>query len=118
MNGAGLLTLRKQFEFRYSLRAGSRWVRSSGGISSYYSMPSSQTNINMTVPMGTTAYRNVQDVAMTADDIFIIADRGLFYPGVGGTSCAAPLWAGFAALVIQLATNGALLDRFHHSGAF
>ena len=109
MNGAGASYASEtvwNWDIRYG--PGADGIGSSGGISSYYSMPSWQTNINMTVPMGSTTYRNVPDVAMTADDVFVIADGGLYYPGVGGTSCAAPLWAGFTALVNQLATNGAL----------
>ena len=77
----------------------------SGGISSYYTIPSWQTNINMTIPKGSTTFRNVPDVALTADDVLVIADGGLEYIGVGGTSCASPLWAGFIALVNQLAAS-------------
>lgn len=77
---------------------------SSGGISSFYSIPSWQTNINMTKPQGSTTFRNVPDVALTADDVFVIADGGIEYR-TRGTSCAAPLWAGFTALVNQLAAN-------------
>jgi len=77
---------------------------SSGGISSFYSIPSWQTNINMIKPQGSTTFRNVPDVALTADDVFVIADGGIEYRE-RGTSCAAPLWAGFTALVNQLAAN-------------
>jgi hypothetical protein len=41
-------------------------------------------------------------VALTADNVFVIADNGEQGP-VGGTSCAAPLWAGFTALINQQA---------------
>ncbi len=44
--------------------------------------------------------RNIPDVAMTADDIVIVLD-GVDEPGVGGTSCASPLWAAFTALINQ-----------------
>jgi uncharacterized repeat protein (TIGR01451 family) len=82
-------------------------VGSSGGISTFYGIPSWQTNINMAIPQGSTTKRNVPDVAMTAEDVLIIADGGLEYLGNGGTSCAAPLWGGFAALVNQQAAiNG------------
>jgi uncharacterized repeat protein (TIGR01451 family) len=80
-------------------------VGSSGGISTYYPIPTWQTNINMTIPKGSTTFRNFPDVALTADDVFVIADGGLRYIGVGGTSCAAPLWAGFIALANQLAAS-------------
>lgn len=77
-----------------------------GGISLVYPIPSWQTNINMTTNMGSTTMRNIPDVALTADNIFIWGD-GSPIPGIGGTSCAAPLWAGFMALVNQqLTANG------------
>ena len=80
-------------------------IGSSGGISTFYAIPSWQTNINMAVPQGSPTNRNVPDVALTGDDVFVIADGGFQFPGVGGTSCAAPLWAGFAALANQQAVT-------------
>ena len=79
-----------------------------------------QTNINMTANQGSTTMRNMPDVALTADNVYVRAD-GRDY-NVGGTSCAAPLWAGFTALVNQQAAatgrtgggvyqSGALRDR-------
>jgi uncharacterized repeat protein (TIGR01451 family) len=59
----------------------------------------------MTVNQGSTTTRNFPDVALTADNVYVIADGGFGYRGVGGTSCAAPLWAGFTALVNQQAAN-------------
>jgi uncharacterized repeat protein (TIGR01451 family) len=79
-----------------------------GGISSFYAIPTWQTNFSMTLNQGSTTFRNMPDVALTADDVFVIADSGIFYPGTGGTSCAAPLWAGFTALINQQATNNFL----------
>ncbi len=76
-----------------------------GGISTNYTIPSWQTNISMTANKGSTTKRNVPDVALTADNIFVIADDGVEEPYEGGTSCAAPLWAGFIALVNQQAAN-------------
>ena len=82
-------------------------VGSSGGYSSYYAIPSWQANVSMTLNQGSTTNRNFPDVALTADNVFVIADGGIAYNGVGGTSCAAPLWAGFTALVNQQAiSNG------------
>ena len=52
---------------------------------------------------GSANFRNYPDVALTADNIYIIAEQGIPQPGTGGTSCAAPLWAGFTALVNQQA---------------
>lgn len=54
----------------------------------------------MAANRGSTVYRNIPDVALTADNIYVRAD-GLDYTNIGGTSCAAPLWAGFTALINQ-----------------
>jgi subtilase family serine protease len=83
---------------------------SSGGISTYYTIPYWQTNVSMTANSGSTTYRNIPDVALTADNIFVSFnngdDSGTYY--FMGTSCAAPLWAGFCALANQqsVAVNG------------
>ena len=74
---------------------------SGGGISTSYAIPGYQTNINMTASRGSTTKRNTPDVALTADNVYVRAD-GTDY-NVGGTSCAAPLWAGFTALINQAA---------------
>lgn len=72
---------------------------SGGGISTQYSIPTWQTNINMTANQGSTTMRNVPDVAMVASNIYVrVAETDT---GVYGTSAAAPLWGGFAALVNQ-----------------
>ncbi|MGD0614113.1 MAG: protease pro-enzyme activation domain-containing protein, partial [Verrucomicrobiota bacterium] len=86
----------------YDSSAGA-YVGSSGGISSYYSIPSWQRNVsNMAGRGGSTSFRNIPDVALTADNVFV--DYGNGSSGeFGGTSCAAPLWAGFMALVNQQA---------------
>jgi subtilase family serine protease len=76
-------------------------IGSCGGISSYYTIPSWQTNVDMTFNGGSTTHRNIPDVAMVGDNVLVIADGGVFYYGVGGTSCAAPLWAGYTALINQ-----------------
>ncbi|MGP8054830.1 MAG: protease pro-enzyme activation domain-containing protein, partial [Limisphaerales bacterium] len=76
-------------------------VGSGGGVSTQYPIPAWQTNISMTANQGSTTMRNTPDVALTADNVYVRAD-GLNYR-VGGTSCAAPLWAGFTALVNQQA---------------
>jgi subtilase family serine protease len=79
-------------------------VGSSGGYSTNYPIPYWQTNVNLTAAQGSLTYRNFPDVALTGDNVFVIADGGVQY-GVSGTSCAAPLWAGFIALANQQATN-------------
>ncbi|HXD01154.1 MAG TPA: immunoglobulin domain-containing protein, partial [Verrucomicrobiae bacterium] len=75
---------------------------SSGGVSQTYPIPSWQQGISMTSNLGSTANRNIPDVALTADNIYIVADNG-FSEEVGGTSAAAPLWAGLTALINQQA---------------
>ena len=106
MNGAGA-SYASETVWNWDIRYGSVYdgVGSSGGISTFYTIPAWQTNINMTVPKGSATFRNFPDVALTADDVLVIADGGLEYTGVGGTSCASPLWAGFIALANQLAAN-------------
>ena len=76
-------------------------IGSGGGVSTSYAIPSYQTNIDMTANQGSTTKRNTPDVAMTADNVYVRVD-GQDYD-VGGTSCAAPLWAGFSALINQAA---------------
>jgi uncharacterized repeat protein (TIGR01451 family) len=81
---------------------------SGGGISIFYAQPSWQTNISMAGNNGSTTMRNIPDVALTADDIYVCYNNG----DTGGssyfmgTSAAAPLWAGFTALVNQQAALG------------
>ena len=72
---------------------------SGGGISTQYPIPDWQTNIDMSANQGSTTMRNVPDVAMVAEDIYVRVNGEDHR--VGGTSCAAPLWAGFTALVNQ-----------------
>jgi subtilase family serine protease len=80
---------------------------SGGGISLNYPIPVWQKGINMASSQGSKSSRNVPDVAMVADGIYVISDNGSTASDIGGTSCAAPLWAGFIALVNQQAVaNG------------
>lgn len=81
---------------------------SSGGISTYYTIPEWQASISMTGNGGSTTMRNTPDVAANADNIYLYADDGQGQGGWGGTSAAAPLWAAFTALMNeQAAENGA-----------
>jgi sugar lactone lactonase YvrE len=80
---------------------------SGGGVSSQYSIPAWQSGISMSANGGSTTQRNCPDVAIVADNILAIVDNGQTISS-GGTSAAAPLWAGFMALVNeQLADDGA-----------
>jgi Pro-kumamolisin, activation domain len=79
---------------------------SAGGVSATWAIPIWQQGIDMSANQGSTLLRNIPDVAMAADMIWIIASNGNQYP-IGGTSASAPLWAGFMALANeQAATNG------------
>ncbi len=78
---------------------------SGGGVSTSYPIPIWQQGINMATNHGSTTMRNIPDVAMTADNIYVIYNNGSIYPDGGGTSAAAPLWAGFTALVNQQAAT-------------
>ena len=77
-------------------------VGTGGGISTIYPIPVWQQGINMTTNHGSTSFRNAPDVALTAQSIWDIFGDGQATE-VGGTSAAAPLWAGFTALVNQQA---------------
>jgi uncharacterized repeat protein (TIGR01451 family) len=106
MTGAGVSYLSEtvwNWDVRYGPAADGEGT--CGGISSYYKIPSWQTNINMAIPQGSTTFRNSPDVALTADDVLVIADGGVEYAGTGGTSCATPLWAGFTSLINQQGMN-------------
>ena len=76
---------------------------SGGGISTQYSIPYWQQGVNMGNNQGSTIMRNVPDVALTADNVYVRADGEDL--GEAGTSCAAPLWAAFTALVNQQAVS-------------
>ncbi len=76
-------------------------IGSGGGISTQYAIPSWQAPVNMTANFGSLTQRNTPDVALTAESVYVRADGSDHV--VGGTSCAAPLWAGFAALINQQA---------------
>src|ERR1017187_6479726 len=85
---------------------GSGYVGSGGGISASYSIPSWQQGLDMSANRGSSTMRNFPDVAMVAEN-FVIAANGSTSTGWWGTSFAAPLWAGFMALVNQEAVaNG------------
>ena len=77
-----------------------------GGISTINAIPSWQQGVSMSANHGSVTMRNLPDVALTADNIWVIYNNGTG-GSFGGTSCAAPLWAAFTALVNQQAlANG------------
>ncbi len=73
---------------------------SGGGVSPNYALPYWQTNVSMASNNGSTVNRNIPDVALTADAVYVIYNNGSTGT-FGGTSCAAPLWAGFCSLINQ-----------------
>ena len=83
-----------------------------GGISRVWPLPDYQQGVISAASGGSGTMRNVPDVALNADP-----DTGyaIYYKGgwhvYGGASCAAPLWAGFTALVNQqrVANGGGVL---------
>jgi xanthomonalisin len=79
------------------------WANSSGGVVPSVGIPSYQLSLNGH-DGASKVNRNVPDVSAQAADMLI------FYNGaptdVAGTSEATPLWAGFMALVNELAANG------------
>ena len=77
-------------------------VGSSGGISATFAIPYWQQPVSMVGNGGSATMRNIPDVALTAENIRVIYDNGSA-GALGGTSCAAPLWAGFTAMVNQQA---------------
>ena len=81
------------------------WADSGGG---YYSGSGSSTpsyqklsGVITSTNKGSTTYRNDPDVAAEANFDNPTASNGQFLTGYGGTSFAAPRWAGFIALVNQ-----------------
>src|SRR5439155_19820951 len=65
---------------------------SSGGISTNFAIPSWQQSTSMASNGGSTTMRNVPDVAMVADNVYLVANNGQT-SSAGGTSIGAPLWA-------------------------
>jgi hypothetical protein len=71
-----------------------------GGIDLSVELPLWQMGVAMTNG-GSPVWRDIPDVALTAEDIYVLVNgQG---NRAGGTSCAAPLWAAFTALINQQA---------------
>ncbi|HXS69397.1 MAG TPA: protease pro-enzyme activation domain-containing protein [Candidatus Polarisedimenticolia bacterium] len=86
-------------------------LASGGGVSMAYAIPWWQQGISMTANQGSTTMRNVPDVSLVASNIVVTWGTDFFLQSVdfpeAGTSLAAPLWAGFMAMVNQqAAANG------------
>jgi uncharacterized repeat protein (TIGR01451 family) len=90
----------------YTTGEGENGGASSGGSSTSNAIPPWQLPVSMASNQGSPAYRNLPDVALTADNVWVVYSNSMSGE-FGGTSCAAPLWAGFTALANQqAAANG------------
>ena len=78
-------------------------LASGGGIALSVEIPVWQMGLDLTAHGGSTLWRNVPDVALTAEDVYVFVDGRR--RSAAGTSCAAPLWAAFTALVNQQAAQ-------------
>jgi subtilase family serine protease len=76
---------------------------SGGGVSTITIFPTYQQGVNMVALGGSTTKRDIPDVALTGVNVYVNYFNGLT-GNFEGTSCAAPLWAGFAALINEQAT--------------
>jgi hypothetical protein len=84
-------------------QAETAWVGSGGGWSTQSPIPSYQVPVINSTNQGSPAYRNIPDVAMEANTDNFFCANGSCQGGIGGTSLAAPRWAGFLALANQQA---------------
>lgn len=84
-------------------------LASGGGVSLTYSIPQWQQGTSMAANQGSTTMRNVPDVALIAVNVDLVWGNDFYGFSldnpVNGTSCAAPLWAAFMALVNQQGTT-------------
>ncbi len=101
-NPGGMWLSEKAWNWGYKSNVGYD-VGSGGGITSF-PIPPWQQGTDMSVNQGSTTSRNIPDVALTADNIWVIYGNGQS-GSFGGTSCATPLWAAIIALVNQQAQS-------------
>jgi hypothetical protein len=85
------------------------WVGSGGGWNTESPIPDYQqgAGIITSTNEGSTHYRNIPDVAAEANTDNYFCSSGSCQGGIGGTSLAAPRWAGFVALINQQAAANA-----------
>jgi kumamolisin len=92
------------------------WPGSGGGISpNGIVIPSWQTTVGVITATngGSMIYRNGPDVAAEANTDNYICYNGTCGGGWGGTSFAAPRWAGYVALLNQTRAKRPVQDGFH-----
>ena len=84
---------------------------SGGGFALSVGIPLWQMGLDMTTNGGSIFWRNLPDVALAADNVYVFVNGQIFVDDQGapapvaGTSCAAPLWAAFTALANQQAAQ-------------
>ena len=106
MSGSGVSFASETVWNDGTVNANGGYWGSTGGICTLYNIPSWQAATSMSANSGSTTKRNIPDVALTANNVYCTYDNGSA-GAFGGTSCAAPLWAGYMALVNQqAAANG------------
>jgi Pro-kumamolisin, activation domain len=84
------------------------WIGSGGGIDTNgLTIPTYQqlTGVINSTNFGSTTLRNIPDVSSDANTDSFWCSSGACYEGIGGTSLAAPRWAGFMALINQQAAQ-------------
>jgi len=79
------------------------WSLGSGGSALSVGMPVWQMGLDMSTNGGSAFWRNIPDVALTSANVYVGGDG--WGGTIAGTSCAAPLWAAFTALVNQQAAQ-------------
>ena len=82
-------------------------VANGGGVETSFPLPNYQDGVATTANSGSTTSRNFPDVSMVATNVFSTFNNG-GSGGASGTSIAAPLWAGYMALVNQQAKDEGL----------
>ncbi len=83
----------------------SAWIGSGGGWSTQSPIPAYQVPVINGTNQGSPSYRNIPDLSLEANTDNYFCANGSCQGGIGGTSLAAPRWAGFLALVNEQA-NG------------
>ena len=125
MNGLGQSYLS---ETTWNAPLGGVTYAGGGGVCSVVPIPAYQQGASMTASLtangGSTIFRNIPDVSMVADNIFVVANKSYTSPTnysyytVVGTSCATPLWAGFLALANQQGAGRGVTVGFANPALF
>ena len=102
--GGTTLTLNTANTFKSESAWGSDGSGGGGGVSNHWSIPAWQVTVGTSANGESTTKRMVPDVSLDANPntgypVYMGSDGG--WELVGGTSCAAPLWAAFFSLVNQ-----------------